>query len=260
MVEKKLWWLFLAFLGLALGAAMWGWLLPARCGSCDGANALLGGMNLAPLGVAYYSIILGAAVLLGPCTFAFSGATVAATVHAVLLFLLFQRGVLCPPCIVAGLAAIGGMTVSFFMDAGNIGRASVTLPIAAFASHLALFALGVVTPRIPPGDPPAAVREDLHQNPDPQAGRAKMVIYTRSGCSYCEELERDVLPRICRTYESTLAVERRAAPEGLPTPTIVVTGKVRTVFPGLPPEKALERAVALAVGGNEHASSVLPKP
>src|SRR5258706_10046429 len=121
MVEKKLWWLFLAFLGLALGAAMWSWILPAGCGSCDGTNAVLGGTSLALMGVAYYSIILGVAILLGPCTFAFSGAAVAATVHAVLLFLLIQRGVFCPPCIVAGLAAIGGMILSFFMDPGNIG-------------------------------------------------------------------------------------------------------------------------------------------
>src|SRR5436190_5542510 len=176
MVDKKLWGLFLAFLGVALGAATWSWVLPAGCGSCDGASAVLGGTSLAPMGAAYYSIILGVAILLGPCTFAFSGAAVAATVHAILLFLLLKRGVFCPPCIVAGLAAIGGMILSFFMDAGNIGRASVILPIAAFASHLVLFASGVVAPRIPPAEPSAAVRRDLPANPDPQAGRAKMVI------------------------------------------------------------------------------------
>jgi hypothetical protein len=258
--SRKVWVAFLLLVGAALAGSLWAWRAPWICGACQGVSDLGRELHLAPIGVTYYAVILGACLVLGPNRFSFAGVSLAAAVHAVLLVLLVHRSVFCGPCFLTGLSALGAMGTSFFIDPLNLGRASLLLPIGATASHAAIFALGLVT-AAPLAVPVASVPGPSSEESVPkEPGTAQMVIYFRPGCSYCEELDRDVLPTLCEEFGPRLRVVRRPAPAGLPSPTIVITGAARTVFPGLPSRTVLREAIQKALGGKTDVASMLPEP
>jgi hypothetical protein len=259
--NRKLWIMFLALIGAALLGSVWAWAAKGACGTCDGARDLLSHHPLAPLGATLYGAVLGAAVFFGPNRFSFVAVSLAAAFHLVLLVLLVHRGLLCPPCIVTGTAAIAAMIVSFVIDPANLGRTSLTLPLGAVACHAILFASGAVAvgPRSG-GQLAANIPEPREERAPLPHGTASVLIYTRPGCRYCDELERDVLPAIVAEFGDALEVERTPAPEGLPSPTIIVRGAVRTVFPGLPPSSDLAGAIARAIGGKRDVAPLLPEP
>lgn len=260
--------LFSAILGLvalALGGALWAWLGAPDCGSCGGAREILGGLTLAPLGAGFYGVLLALGASFGRSRLFYSGLLVAASAHVVLLLALYQHGVFCAPCILVGGAAILGAALSCWADPDNLARGSVLLPVGAVLSHAAIFAMGflrapgveeAITSLSPPG---------LEAKAAARPGMARLLVFTREGCRYCDEFEQDVLPELLREFSGRLGVDREQAPASLPTPTIVISGHERTVFPGLPPVAQLRDAILRALGPQalekrNHESSMLPKP
>jgi hypothetical protein len=249
--------LVLGLLLVALVGAVWAWTSGEGCGSCSSLREVAGRTSLAPIGVAYYAVLVLTGVFFGQSTFLFGGVILAAAAHLALLLLLIQRGVFCPPCMLAGLTAIGAAVLTFTIDPPSLARAGILMPIGAIGAHLAIFLAGGV--RVPamagPGNAVAQV-ESGRMRP-PEAGKARMTVFSRTGCPYCTELEEKVIPQLRREFGDRLQVHREEAPGGIPTPTIVIAGVRGTVFPGLPPTDELRSALWSAIGGERHESSVL---
>lgn len=264
--KRRLGTLLLGLLLVALAGSIWAYFGRAACGSCQGAAANQVGQTLAGAGVAYYAILLLAAVLGGPSRFVLGGILLAAGVHGVLLSSLLATGNFCPPCLLTGGAAILAMIASFFLDPQNLVRASVILPASAVAAHVFVaLAVGISAgggnAAGPPDLPPAAARE--FGRPVPKPGTARMVIYFRADCDVCQKLERDVLPGLMREFGEVLTVERRSAeslPE-MPTPTLILSGSGgRVMFPGLPPLPDLRAAILKTLGEKDERQALLPAP
>lgn len=258
--DKILFGIVLGLLAVALGGSLWGWIGSSPCRACAGARELLAGASLAPLGAIFYGLLFVLGAFIGRSRLFFSGLLLAASAHVVLLILLFQRGVFCSPCLLVGGSVVLGAALSFWADADNLARGSVLLPVGAVLTNAAIFAVGLFQP--------LGTAEALAALPKPQAemsaghkqGTAKLLVFTRSGCRYCDEFEDEVLPQLLREFSGQLEVARELAPASLPTPTIVISGETRTVFPGLPPLAELREAVLRALGKVNHESSMLPKP
>ena len=234
--EKILFGVLLGLVGVALLGSLWAWAKGGgECGSCSQAQGLLGGLSLAPLGVGVYGILL-------------AGILLAASVHVVLLSLLFSRGIFCGPCMLVGGAVVLAGLLSLFIDPDNLARGSVLIPLGVFVTHAALFALGGV-PRTA-SDRTAGLAPPIPEQAEPATnpGTANLIIFTRAGCRYCEELEEQVLPGLLQEFGKALEISRRLAPPGVPSPTLVVGGAFRAVFPGLPPTPELRSAILRALG------------
>jgi hypothetical protein len=187
---------------------------------------------------------------------------VAAGIHAGLVSVLVQSHILCVPCVVTAVSAAVALVAAIIAEPANVYRASLILPGAALAVQSWVLFTGVV-PAVAQTLPSAlrVVHEELTSAPALR-GKVRMVVYTRSDCGYCMELEQDVMPALERRFGARLLVERRSAESlpGIPTPTIILTGSDRRrMFPGLPPKEELERAIALVMGEDHEPETVLEK-
>lgn len=255
--------LFGAVLGLvavALGGSLWAWIGPSACKACAGARELLAGASLAPIGTVFYGLLFVVGTILGRARLFFSGLLLAGSAHVVLLTLLYQRGVFCSPCLLVGGSVVLGAALSFWVDVDNFARGSVLLPVGAVLTHAAIFAMGFIQPPSTAEALAALPDASAESSPALKPGTAKILVFTRSGCRYCDEFEDLVLPELLREFPGRLDVGREPAPASLPTPTIVISGQARTVFPGLPPLADLREAIVRAIGKVTHESSMLPKP
>ncbi len=263
--DKLIFGLLLGLVAVALGGSLWAWIDGSECGACGGAREILGGKSLAPLGAGFYGILLALGACSGRSRLFFSALLVAGSVHVVLLLALYQRGIYCGPCGLVGGAAILGAAISFRADADNLARGSVLVPLGAILTQAALFA--TATFQAPAVAEAVTARSEAGQEARAGAkpGTARLLVFTRAGCRYCDEFEEDVLPELLQEFSGRLEVARDQAPASLPTPTIVISGAARTVFPGLPPVALLRDAIHRALGKVDFhkvddESSMLPKP
>src|SRR5689334_7504581 len=121
--ERRLSWLWVATLGLVLVAllgSVWATFLAKDCASCGGTVGSASGRALAQAGVVYYVLLFGAGLLLGRSRLVWNGILLAASVHGVLLVILFTRREPCPPCLLTGLAVLGAAAMSFFIEPYNL--------------------------------------------------------------------------------------------------------------------------------------------
>jgi hypothetical protein len=220
------------------------------------------GNVLASAGVAYYAVLLAAAILLGPSVFVYSGVLVAGGVHAGLVATLVHLRSFCPPCALTAAAASVALAAVISCDRSNIFRASLVSPGAALAVQMWVLLSGALPAAAASREgADRVVHEEFAQPPVP-SGMVRMVAYTRPDCGYCVELERDVLPGLARDYGSRLLVERRSAEElpGIPTPTLILTGaSKRRLFPGLPSTQDLRNTIDTLMGESHGLQTVLEK-
>ena len=250
----------LGLVGLAFCGTIWAWVVAEGCGSCRAAGPIIGGGALAPLGVGFYGGLLLFGLVLRRARVFYVGLLGAASVHLVLLLVLYQHGVFCGPCILVGGSAILAAGLSLWADPDNLAGGSIILPLGAVIAQGALLAVGYL--------PPSSVTQQrlaesarLPQSLEESIpGTARLLVFTRAGCGFCDEFEEDILPELVREFSDRLEVSRESAPTSLPTPTIVISGEVRSVFPGLPPISDLRDAILRALGEKSHESSMLPKP
>jgi hypothetical protein len=252
--------LLMGLVGIALIGAIWAWTTRESCGNCSSLRDVAGKTTLAPVGAAYYAVLVMAGAIFGQSRFLQRGVILAAAAHLALLLLLVQRGVFCAPCVVTGLAAIGAAALCFVIDPTNMARAGILMPMGAIGAHLAIFLAGGVHVPALAGPEPAVAQAQSGRLHPPAAGKARMTVFSRAGCPYCTELEEKVIPELRRDFGDRLDVHREEAPGGIPTPTIVIAGARGTVFPGLPPTDELKAALWSALGGERHEPSMLSKP
>ena len=261
---KKSWRLFLLFVGLALLGSALSAVLGPSCGKCGGAGEGLlgGGRTLAIMGTLYYMVLLGASLLAGPCLPVFAGIQVAAGIHGVLLVVLWQRGQACPLCIGTALSAIAALISSILLEPRNAWRGAYVLPGAAFLFQSWLIlgsGVGVTLPPSAQAEIQRTVAEEA-RSPLSPSGQARMVAFVRADCGYCRILEEDVVPALKRDFGDRFAFEPRSAEAmpGMPTPTLVLSGKAgRRVFPGLPPDADLRAAILTVMGESHESKTVL---
>jgi len=261
--DRKWWRIFLYLVSVALLASVWAVLTGKGCGSCEGAQALVGGKTLAITGAAYYALLLVTALAFGPCLPVFAGVQIAAGIHGSLLALLVHRGIFCAPCITASVAAVAALGVSIRLEPQNIVRTTYFLPGAAFMLQAWLLYAGELS--LPPGISrmPESVLAEANETPPSSEARGRLVAFTRPDCGYCVDLEKYILPKLEREFGNRLAIELRSAKDlpNLPTPTIVLSGPGgRRYFPGLPPEAELRAAVAHVIGDRRETQALLPEP
>lgn len=261
--DRKWWRVFLCLLTGALAASVWAVFAGRGCGGCEGAQALVGGKTLAIVGAGYYALLLAAALGWGPSLPVIAGIQIAAGVHGSLLALLLHRGILCPPCIAASVAAVGALVVSLRLEPGNLARTTYFLPGAAFVLQAWLLFAGELSlaPRAP--SLPESVLRDLAASVPTSEPQAKLVAFTRPDCGYCVDLERYVLPKLEEEFGKRLEIELRSAKDlpSLPTPTLLLSGPGgRRYFPGLPPQAELRAAVAHVIGDRREIQALLPEP
>ena len=80
------------------------------------------------------------------------------------------------------------------------------------------------------------------------AGRARLVLFKREGCYYCEQMESEVISRLQKEFTEVLEIERREAADDMESPTIVVAGRKAQVLTGPPDYDTLRSAVVEALG------------
>ena len=247
--DKTLWLVVLVGLAAALAGSAWSALTGAGCETCRHAAGLAGGLPLGWIGVAFY----GAALLMAgfsrrinrPLACAIGGA---AAVHMVLLAMLMGTGTLCGPCIATGLAALAVAGAVVWAERSHLEPMLLVAPLAA-----GLAVGGIWTARLVQQAEYQRVAEEalaeVNSNGElPTAGRARMIVFSREGCSFCETFERDVLPEVQRLYAARLKVEHRRATHGMAAPTILVLGDRNRSIVGLPTVKELSDTVATALG------------
>lgn len=249
--HPRAWRCLLASLALAAALSTWGAVEGPGCGSCEGARELLPIKHLATLGTLYYSALFLVAIFSGPSIFVYSGVMIAAGVHGPLVALLIQAKLFCGPCLLTAAAVAVAAGSSILLTPTNAFRGSLLFPGTAFVVQTWILFSGAVPIEAQVRSSAEHIARDEFVSPPVEAGKARMVVYTRPDCGYCMQLEKDVLPGIVREFGNRLSVERRSAEAlpGIPTPTIILTGSERRrLFPGLPPEEDLRLAISNVMG------------
>ena len=249
--RHSLWFFILTFLGVAWAGSFWALLESggAACSSCQEAKEFAGGPGLALLGTIAYSCLLAMGLFLGPTRLFLLGTSLAGGIHLVLMILLVHRGVFCPPCFLTGGAAITAMLLSLRLRLPHAMHAGVALSVAAVVTTLSFRLDAPDEQRTPSVILDPSVPPQSHSTLSRTPGIVQVLAFVRDGCHYCDLLEDDLFPVIKEEFGDTVSIKTKPAPDGIPTPTIVIDGANRTVFPGLPPLDRLRKAILDAQGG-----------
>jgi hypothetical protein len=226
LAESKSLWLFgVVTLGLviALGGSIWSAL--GHCKSCEGVNTALFGLPLGWLGVAFYTVTL--CLIIQRVPFVIFLLAFAAGVHAGLITVLIPSKTACLPCfttaagawLAAGCAVIGlrpNLKKWTCIVLGSIVFVSAwtTQYMPAYTRHVRIQATV--------NDALSLILQE-NQN-RPTSGTAKLIVFERAGCKYCEQLKNDVLPIVSEQYQSILSIETRSTPEMKIVPITIVLG------------------------------------
>lgn len=110
----------LLILALAcLAGSLWALRPTAECATCQAAAARVAGINIAAFGVAYYSLIILSAALIGRGRLTDYLFSIAGGVHIGLLTILLTRHQWCITCVITGALAIIGMTIAILRGFGR---------------------------------------------------------------------------------------------------------------------------------------------
>jgi len=232
----------------ALAGAAWALVQGETCGTCSHAGRLVGGINLAALGVVYYVALLAAAWRAWKSPLVTGGILVAGGVHLSLAGMLLAHRIFCPPCFLAAAGALWACLVLVWLgDSATLWRAAALVPVVALLTNVGAGTLRRQAEKRDRREAARAAEKVLAERHSAANGRVRMVVYVRRDCSYCERFKSEAIPALRQEFGGRLEIEERPAWKGLPTPTIIVLGKESTLFPGLPDELAeLHEAVRLA--------------
>jgi hypothetical protein len=211
------------------------------------ALCLAGPLNVAFVGVAFYfslfclTLFQRLPVVVRNCIF------MAAGVHLALVGMLVSQRAWCLPCISTTLAALATaiwLLIAYpkmllpgilLIIAGSIlGSVLLSIEAKAFTAqrqHLAQ----------------VVAQEIAHGHVPPVTGQMTLVVLTRNGCSHCAQLKAGPLPDAEKVFKGMLNVEERTAPDGVPTPTLVVLGRSNYFMVGVPTDERLTAFIRLAL-------------
>jgi hypothetical protein len=250
LTSSRLWPVLPGACGLSLAGSLWALLVPPECESCRSAAALLGGVNLAALGIAFYALLLTGLILNRSSRWVVAGIFAAAGVHGVLLALLLFKRLFCPACLVTASGAITMAVVALAVYPRRFRRLVIILPLTAglaMGGKLLLRSLQVDPETLAQKHVLTALQRE-EKDPPVERGTVRVLVYSRPTCPHCRQLDRQIMPVIRREFDRLLRVERRPAWKGLPTPTLIIRGERRTHLVGVRNAEALRTAIRFAQG------------
>lgn len=238
-----------ATLGLAAALSLWPSLFAAACASCSGAAGLVGGLPLAPAGLAVYSALLAASLLVPAASAPLLPLALAAAagVHLTLVVLLLRSRDRCMPCFGVAAAVLGALVLAqvqhpvapllggaVLVTSSLVSRSLFRLARRRFALELQDGALRLAT-------------RTLAEPAEPGAGKVRLIVYKRSGCLPCNYYELAVRLQIQAEFGDALALEERQldAAQMIVTPLFVVRGSADFLVVGVSREQMLERLRAV---------------
>ncbi len=212
------------------------------CAACSRARATVDDAPLGALGAAVYGALTVAA-LLGQTGLVTAGLGLAFGVHTGLLGALWRGGGRCPRCLaVAGLCAFA-LTFALVGSRESALVAATLGLFGLFSGVLGLAALGWRrSRRAGQGRAFALIR--ARGGPATAAGRVRVQVYRREGCSLCTFLERVILPPLQEELPIDLRVDDAGA-LAISTPFVIVGEAPEDVLVGLQPEDGFERLRSL---------------
>jgi hypothetical protein len=235
-------------LGLAALSSFWLALLGRACVSCSAATRIAGVLPLAHLGAAFYTVTLALAAWSGHGPLLLAALFCASGVHGALLWSLARARVVCSGCLLAA-AGVFLAAAAFSLAARGVGAVEV---FGALACAAATFAALPLSRRLAALLGDRAARDLALTVAAPPAGRVRVVVWKRRGCTPCLYYEAILRPALREELgDELLLEEKEAEAPWLPTPLIVVSGALTILFKGLPPGDedryaALSQAVQLA--------------
>ncbi len=242
----RFWWTGIL---LALAGSIWSALGQASCDACKDAASLIGGHGLGWAGVAYYGALIAWGYFRQPmervgiwATFAAAGA------HIILVTLLFKAKLLCLPCATAATGALLAASACVFRREFRGAPEAWPLPVLALVVLSLVLSMQAARSREYARIGNRLLTAVLAEHQPQAPGRVRLVLYERAGCRHCADFERTCLPRLKAAFGGTLLVEKRAAPDGIPTPTAIVLGGHPAFVVGLQPCRILRRLLGRAVG------------
>jgi hypothetical protein len=242
--ETWLWGLVAVACATSLLGSVWAVTASSGCDACQAASELAGPLNLALLGVLFYTHLLLVMPARRARAYVVSGAFFASGVHLILVAILLRRHLVCPACYLtaAGAFAMAGLLLA--TEPSHRRRAFVIIPLAALLTVIArpLFR--------PASAAEVAQRKQIQlaldreaSEPPVTAGKVRLLIYSRPTCVRCQVLDERILPGIRRELGDMLEIRYRPAWKGLRTPMLVVRGETRTHLVGLPTTEMLREAI-----------------
>jgi len=234
--------------GLGLCGSAWAAGFVSHCSACDRTSAVVPGVNLGLIGLAYYGALLAVLLWKGPNRVAVVGIHAAIGVHATLVAVLVARGIFCPPCALTALAALaaGGLAARSSRD--HFRLALKLVPAAAVLAALAIGGVRALAQERHHAAIGLAVRLATATPVSPDR-EVRLVVYYRTGCHVCREFDEAVLPRLREEFGEAIEVEHVPAAPELSTPTIVVIGQTTPIlFEGLPSTTEIAQSIRDARG------------
>jgi hypothetical protein len=261
--HPKSWRLLQIALASATLFSAWAALGGRACGSCEAAAQIFQGKNLAVVGMAYYGLLLLAALALGRSILIYSGVILAAGVHGGLLLILLHAKIVCGPCVGTALSALVALGAAIRCETWIAWRASWVIPGVALVVQSWLFLTAALPEAALARESAERISEEEFQATPVAKGQVRMVVYSRPDCGYCIQFDREVLPALVQDFGPHLQVERRSAENlpGIPTPTLILTGaQKRRFFPGLPELADLKSTVRDLMEESHGRETVFEKP
>lgn len=234
-----------AALGLAVVLSLWLTAFAASCTSCSGVAMLVGGLPLAPAGLALYSALLAAwlvlpAALTPALPFILA---VAAGLHLALLTLLLRSRHRCIPCLGVAVAVLAALALA---DALHPVASTALGAVVVACLVVARWVFGLSRERLDLQLHDGALRlarTTLAEMVAPGDGQVRLVVYKRRGCLACSYYDMTIRPRLLEEFGDALVIEERRPAGGqlVITPMFVVRGSTDFLVVELGGEPMLER-------------------
>jgi protein-disulfide isomerase len=207
------------------------------------------------LGLLFYGQLLAVLIWRGPNRYSSACTLVAVAIHGALMILLLSRRIMCPSCLLTAAGACAMLAIQCALEPRTWRRAALIWPMAAAVMLAGRFALKAPYVRLREQRRQVMVRQQFElalereaREPPVAAGCVRILVYWEPTCPSCRALEAKVMPVIRREMGSRLEVVHRRPWNGIMTPTLIIRGRERTQFVGLPTVAQLREAITVARG------------
>lgn len=238
-----------AALGLATALSLWLTAFTATCVSCSGAALLVGGLPLAPAGLALYSALLAASLVLPSPTAAQLPVVLAAAagLHLALIALLLRSPYRCVPCFGVAAAVLTALVLAHTQHPAAPLTTGAVL-VGGFAAARGVFGLARRRFALELQDGALRLATKTLAEPDQLGfGQVRLVVYKRSRCVACSYYDLAIRLQLIDEFGDALVLEERQPDRGsiIATPMFVVRGSADFLITGLGSEHMLERLRAV---------------
>jgi hypothetical protein len=222
--NERAWTCVTGMICIAVVGSIWAIIRPTTCASCDAAETIVGGRYLAIIGGVTYCLLLASALGFGPRLWIFVVLLALSGVHVALSAIMIRSFGLCLACLTTATAiwAATGCAISQFPQ--RLAFRLAIIPVTALLVTITVNFFSAASAERLAARTEKAMAVYIANEAWPRVG-AKMLVFSRPGCPFCEKLVRDILPIFLSSHRGELVVQYRLAPDEIAVPTIVFLGK-----------------------------------